>query len=68
MDGCALAYATLYYLIENIRCFTLFVTHYWLLTLLEEQFESSVGNFHMSFMENHQNENRTSYHYFFFNF
>lgn len=56
MDGCSIAYATLHYLLQNIKCFTLFVTHYWLLTFLESEWKGTVGNYHMSFFEEEPDE------------
>lgn len=56
-DGVAIAYATLDHTIRNIRCFTIFVTHYPLLAQLEEVYPSVVGNYHMAFME-HEKERK----------
>lgn len=49
-DGMAIAYATLHYLITQVRCLTLFVTHYPLLGEFQQQFPDTVGNFHMAFL------------------
>lgn len=51
-DGTAIAFATLKFLIEKVKSFTLFVTHYPLLTNLEKQYDKIVGNYHMGFKEN----------------
>lgn len=45
-DGMALAYACCIYLINNIRAYTLFSTHYFELTTLPEQF-SCIKNVHL---------------------
>lgn len=50
-DGTAIAYATLIYFIEQVQCFTLFVTHYPCLSQLEYKYPETVGNFHMSYIE-----------------
>lgn len=60
MDGCALASATLQHLVENVHCFTLFVTHYWLLTALEQQYPKFIANYHMSFVENKEEHNNNN--------
>ncbi len=52
MDGVSIAYSTLHYLLKKVKSFTLFVTHYWLLTALEKEFPSTIQNYHMSFFEN----------------
>ena len=44
IDGCSLAYATLKHLLLNVKCCTLFVTHYWLLTSLEAEYPENVAN------------------------
>ncbi|XP_051924781.1 DNA mismatch repair protein Msh3 isoform X2 [Hippocampus zosterae] len=51
-DGIAIAYATLEYLIRDVRCFTLFVTHYLPLCELERVYPQHVSNYHMSFLLN----------------
>jgi len=51
-DGTAIAYATLKYLIEEVKCVTLFVTHYPVLGELEKVEEGRVRNMHMGFIEN----------------
>ncbi|KAL6067844.1 Mismatch repair protein msh3 [Balamuthia mandrillaris] len=50
-DGVAIAYATLKYIIEKVKCFTLFVTHYPILAELEETYPNLVHNYHMAFLE-----------------
>lgn len=60
-DGVAIAHATCTYLVEHLRCLTLFVTHYPSIaslaeTLVESGSKPAIGNFHMSFIE----ENDTS--------
>ncbi len=52
MDGCSIAWAALSYLITNVKCFTLFVTHYAILANMETELPGRVGNYHMSFLEN----------------
>lgn len=49
-DGVAIASATLEYIVNSIGCFTMFVTHYPLLSALQEKYPS-IGNYHMSFVE-----------------
>ncbi len=49
-DGMSLAYSICEYLINKIKCFTLFATHYHELTLLEEEY-SEVTNYHMQVSE-----------------
>uniref|UniRef100_A0A3Q2Z0B7 DNA mismatch repair protein MSH3 n=1 Tax=Hippocampus comes TaxID=109280 RepID=A0A3Q2Z0B7_HIPCM len=51
-DGIAIAYATLEYFIRDVRCFTLFVTHYLPLCELEWAYPQHVSNYHMSFLLN----------------
>jgi len=50
-DGVAIAYATLQFLVEKLGCFSLFVTHYPLLAQLEKTYPKAVVNYHMSFLE-----------------
>ena len=38
------------FLLLQIKCLTLFVTHYPLVTELEEQHAAAVANFHMGYM------------------
>jgi len=49
-DGLSLAWACAVELINNIKAFTLFATHYFELTVLPEQYES-VANIHLSATE-----------------
>ncbi|KAK2845677.1 hypothetical protein Q7C36_010531 [Tachysurus vachellii] len=51
-DGIAIAYATLEFLIKDVRCLTLFVTHYPPLCELEKLCPCHVGNYHMAFLLN----------------
>uniref|UniRef100_A0AAR2K626 DNA mismatch repair protein MSH3 n=1 Tax=Pygocentrus nattereri TaxID=42514 RepID=A0AAR2K626_PYGNA len=51
-DGIAIAYATLEFFIRNVRCLTLFVTHYPPLCELEKLYPQHVGNYHMAFLLN----------------
>jgi len=55
-DGVAIAYATLDHIIRNIKCFTIFVTHYPLLAQLEQVHPKTVGNHHMAFMEHERGQ------------
>ncbi|KAG8456428.1 hypothetical protein GDO86_002273 [Hymenochirus boettgeri] len=48
-DGMAIAYATLDYIIQNVTSLTLFVTHYPSLGELEKVYADCVGNYHMAF-------------------
>ncbi|XP_041367946.1 DNA mismatch repair protein Msh3-like [Gigantopelta aegis] len=59
-DGVAIAHATLQYFIKEVKCLTLFVTHYPVLADLEQQFPDSVGNYHMSFILAEQDEKDSS--------
>lgn len=49
-DGVAIAYATLEYFLKNIRCLTLFVTHYPKLAELREKFPGEIGAYHVSYL------------------
>ncbi|XP_073806844.1 DNA mismatch repair protein Msh3 isoform X6 [Danio rerio] len=51
-DGIAIAYATLESFIREVRCMTLFVTHYPPLCELEHLYPQHVGNYHMAFLLN----------------
>ncbi|XP_062873716.1 DNA mismatch repair protein Msh3 isoform X2 [Trichomycterus rosablanca] len=51
-DGIAIAYATLEFLIRDMKCLTLFVTHYPPLCELEKLYPQHVGNYHMAFLLN----------------
>jgi DNA mismatch repair protein MSH3 len=51
-DGMAIADATLRYLVEEVKCKTLFITHYPLVaTDIEKRFPDDVQNLHMGFTE-----------------
>ena len=50
-DGTAIAFATLRYLIETVRCSTLFVTHYPVLGTLQASLPENLRCAHMGFME-----------------
>ena len=60
-DGTAIAYAALRTLVEEIKCFSLFVTHYQLLCQMQEDLPGRVGNHHMSFLE--QDGDRVAFMY-----
>jgi len=49
-DGTAIASATLEHFVVDKKSFTLFVTHYPLVTKLADKFPGVVNNYHMSFM------------------
>uniref|UniRef100_A0A671KX91 DNA mismatch repair protein MSH3 n=1 Tax=Sinocyclocheilus anshuiensis TaxID=1608454 RepID=A0A671KX91_9TELE len=51
-DGIAIAYATLESFIRDVKCMTLFVTHYPPLCELEHLYPQNVGNYHMAFLLN----------------
>uniref|UniRef100_A0A672MMP6 DNA mismatch repair protein MSH3 n=1 Tax=Sinocyclocheilus grahami TaxID=75366 RepID=A0A672MMP6_SINGR len=51
-DGIAIAYATLESFIRDVKCMTLFVTHYPPLCELEHLHPQNVGNYHMAFLLN----------------
>ncbi|KAK6179331.1 hypothetical protein SNE40_011718 [Patella caerulea] len=55
-DGLAIAHAALQYFINDVKCFTLFVTHYPSLGGLELSYPGVVGNYHMSFLLHDQEE------------
>jgi DNA mismatch repair protein MSH3 len=67
-DGVAIAYATLKHIVLHIRCTTLFVTHYPILTSLERDDDGAGGssdslrglvrNGHMSYIENCSEESK----------
>ncbi|KAM4707157.1 DNA mismatch repair protein Msh3 [Discoglossus pictus] len=64
-DGIAIAYATLEYFIRDVTSLTLFVTHYPPLCELEKLYAKHVGNYHMSFFldeeENKENGSDTEH-------
>jgi DNA mismatch repair protein MSH3 len=49
-DGMAIAWSTLDFMIREIRCMTLFVTHYPVLGQLASVYPNTVGNYHMDFV------------------
>lgn len=49
-DGVAIAYATLQYLLKDVRCLTLFVTHYPKVAELTQKFPREVGAYHVSYL------------------
>ena len=51
-DGVAIAYATLKHFIDQIKPFTLFVTHYPMLAEFETIYPQCIWNYHMSFIDN----------------
>uniref|UniRef100_A0A673MAN6 DNA mismatch repair protein MSH3 n=1 Tax=Sinocyclocheilus rhinocerous TaxID=307959 RepID=A0A673MAN6_9TELE len=51
-DGIAIAYAALESFIRDVKCMTLFVTHYPPLCELEHLYPQNVGNYHMAFLLN----------------
>ena len=55
-DGAAIAYATLKHLIENVQCYTLFVSHYPSVLELEGLHPSCVANFHVAFIQSNETE------------
>eukprot|EP00041_Stephanoeca_diplocostata_P035826 m.1278584 g.1278584 ORF g.1278584 m.1278584 type:complete len:800 (-) comp24765_c0_seq2:484-2883(-) len=59
-DGVAIAYATCAYLLNTVKCLSLFVTHYPSLARLDAAPDAGVGNFHMSFIENDPGADDTS--------
>ncbi|XP_053555688.1 DNA mismatch repair protein Msh3 [Bombina bombina] len=65
-DGIAIAYATLEYFIKDVTSLTLFVTHYPPLCELEKIYAKNVGNYHMAFFleedENKENDSDNEQH------
>ncbi|OVA14090.1 DNA mismatch repair protein MutS [Macleaya cordata] len=49
-DGVAIAYATLHYLLKQIRCMVLFVTHYPKIVDVRNEFPAAVGAYHVSYL------------------
>ncbi|XP_076352753.1 DNA mismatch repair protein Msh3-like [Tachypleus tridentatus] len=49
-DGTAIAYASLEYLLREVKCLTLFVTHYLLLTELQDRYPGNITNHHMVYI------------------
>ncbi|KAK4302835.1 hypothetical protein Pmani_025093 [Petrolisthes manimaculis] len=56
-DGVAVAMAALDFFLNQVKCLTIFVTHYLPLTEFEELYPSNVGNFHMAFIVSEEGEN-----------
>ncbi|KAG9441136.1 hypothetical protein H6P81_016990 [Aristolochia fimbriata] len=54
-DGVAIAYATLHHLLKQKKCMVLFVTHYPSILDIKEEFPSSMGSYHVSFLASQQN-------------
>ena len=57
-DGTAIATATLEHVVRDVGSFTLFVTHYPLITRLSEKYPNVVENYHMSFMLDEEEEEK----------
>lgn len=55
-DGVAIAHAVLDYVVREIKCMTLFVTHYPLLAAFGERYSGEVVNAHMKFTEGEKGE------------
>ncbi|EPX71524.1 MutS protein 3 [Schizosaccharomyces octosporus yFS286] len=51
IDGEAISYAVLYYLIYYVRPYLLFVTHYPGLSVLEKQFKQRLRSYHMGYVK-----------------
>ncbi|XP_032796039.2 DNA mismatch repair protein Msh3 isoform X4 [Daphnia magna] len=49
-DGSAIAFATLKYLVEEVKCLTLFVTHYPAVVQLQSDTPNNVANYHMGYL------------------
>ncbi|XP_049847936.1 DNA mismatch repair protein Msh3-like [Schistocerca gregaria] len=49
-DGLAIAYSVLYHLVQSIRCFTLFVTHYPECSQLTRAYPNLVQNYHIAYL------------------
>ncbi|PKA58023.1 DNA mismatch repair protein MSH3 [Apostasia shenzhenica] len=49
-DGVAIAFATLHYLLQQKGCMVLFVTHYPQILDIKNEFEGSVGAYHVSYL------------------
>lgn len=55
-DGEAIAYATLYHLLDQKRCMVLFVTHYPKIVEIKTEFPGSVGAYHVSYLTSEKSE------------
>jgi len=62
-DGVAIAYATLWHLVAQIKCYTLFITHYPILATIEQSFPNIVTNCHMAYMEDEDSSERITFLY-----
>ncbi|XP_023800522.1 DNA mismatch repair protein Msh3, partial [Cyanistes caeruleus] len=59
-DGIAIAYATLEHFIRDVQALTLFVTHYPPVCELQQLYPHAVGNYHMAFLLNEDDQQRGS--------
>ncbi|OLL23002.1 DNA mismatch repair protein MSH3 [Neolecta irregularis DAH-3] len=59
IDGMAIAGSAVRYFHEDIKCLTVFVTHYPLLTDLAKELPEEVGTYHMGFMEDESSKDVT---------
>ncbi|XP_078252687.1 DNA mismatch repair protein Msh3 [Rhinoraja longicauda] len=59
-DGIAIAYATLEHFVKDVKSLTLFVTHYPPVCELEKLFPQNIGNYHMAFLLNEEDEQNGS--------
>ena len=57
-DGVAIAYACMQWVLEQVKAFTLLVTHYPQLARLTESFPRTVGVYHMSYMSEQRGEEK----------
>ncbi|XP_023724696.1 DNA mismatch repair protein Msh3 isoform X2 [Cryptotermes secundus] len=55
-DGTSIAIATLYHLLTQVQCLTLFVTHYPAVMELEHQYVGRARNYHMAFLVHDKDE------------
>lgn len=55
-DGGAIAYATLYHLLDQKRCMVVFVTHYPKIADIKTVFPGSVGAYHVSYLTSEKNK------------
>ncbi|XP_029633560.1 DNA mismatch repair protein Msh3-like [Octopus sinensis] len=60
-DGLAIANATLRYFTEDVKCITLFVTHYQLLGQFGDMYPDFVHNYHMSFLVHSKSSENEEY-------
>lgn len=59
-DGIAIAYATLEHFVKDVKSLTLFVTHYPPVCELEKLYPQNIGNYHMAFLLNEEDEQNGS--------